>query len=124
MVLLTGFYITDMSRQMRKTNMEVNPFPLTLLARPTLHGTSRNTLETGGYKKHLKLNSYYRSFPMSSMKLARAFLSTWSEADYPAMLGDQLPGQRHPSRSSDLEGIGSNFPSGNTLLLSNVLGVR
>merc|ERR1719219_3113312 len=64
MVLLTGFYITDMSRQRRKTNMEVNPFPLTLLARPTLHGTSKNT----------------RSFPMSSMKLVRAFLSTWSEA--------------------------------------------
>ena len=53
MVLLTGFYITDMSRQMRKTKMEVNPFPLTLLARPTLHGTSRNTLETGGYKKNI-----------------------------------------------------------------------
>ena len=79
-------YIVIANKRRQRNRMDVNPFALALLVHGKLHGTSRNTLgicegqDLIGYKYIYYAKNCYRSLPTSSMNLASAVRSTWSEA--------------------------------------------
>ena len=74
------------NKRTQRNKMDVNPCALALLVHGKLHGTSRNTLgickaqDLIGYKYIYYAKKCYRSLPTSSMNLASAVRSTWSEA--------------------------------------------